>query len=261
MQQILALDFDGTSVDDDGVLGSESIAALEAAKEKGWLVCFVTGRRDIDMIYMDDSWRVADYLVLNNGGKIMRVKDDAVLYNVLVNGGDARRLLQHCLENHLQIYAVSGREWWVNKETEEGREYAASLGSFPILFDQVDRVPWNRLEGFMVTQDGDEVGQWIAREKLHLEVLPSEPGCIDVMEAGVSKEGGLFQLARYESISLERSVAVGNYSNDIGMLRCVGTSVAVASALDEVKEIADYVTRRDHNHDAVAEVVQRFVLK
>lgn len=260
MQRILALDLDGTSVDDQGNLGRKSVEAIRAAQQRNWLVCFVSGRREIDMLYMDDSWRVADYMILNNGGKIIRVEDDAVLHNVYINKTDALELLTHCLTEDLQIYAVNGTNWWVNRENDSGRAYAETLGSYPTLFSRATQLPYDRIEGFMVTEDGDAVGAWIAEQCMRLEVLPSEPGCIDVMEAGVSKDAGLRKLAELLNLSLAGSVAVGNYSNDIDMLRCAEVSVAVASALDEVKDIADYITVADHNQDAVAEVVERFIL-
>ncbi len=44
------------------------------------------------------------------------------------------------------------------------------------------------------------------------------------------------------------------------MIQNAGIGVAVANALPEVKAAADYVTQRDNDHDAVVEIVEKFLL-
>lgn len=258
--RLLALDLDGTSLEDGGSLGEENRAALLRARRVGWTVCFVTGRREVDMRPLGDLSRWVDYLLLNNGGKLIRAADGEVLRNVLVNGRDSRALAEGCLEHGWQLYAVSGRRWWVNLITASGRAYAEHLGVQPMGFSRAEELPWRELEGFMITRDARRVSDWIAAQGLELEVLFSEPDTIDVMQRGVCKRSGVCALAGLLGCTLEDTIAVGNYTNDLDMIRGAGVGVAVRDALEEVRQAADYVTRRDHNHGAVAEVVERFVL-
>ena len=44
------------------------------------------------------------------------------------------------------------------------------------------------------------------------------------------------------------------------MIRGAGIGVAVANALPEVKAEADYVTENDCDHDAVAEIVEQYMM-
>lgn len=46
--------------------------------------------------------------------------------------------------------------------------------------------------------------------------------------------------------------------NDISMLRYAGLGVAMANAREQVKDVANYITERDNDHDGVAEVIERF---
>lgn len=259
--RMLALDLDGTSVNTAGQFDTDTLLALEEAKRRGWIVSLVTGRRDVDMLPLGESWRVADYLLLNNGGKTVRAADGAVIRNVLVEARDAARVIGHCLAGNLQIYVLADRRWWVNKMTPQGREYINHVGLEPERLVSVDQVPLDAVEGFMITQDGDAVGRWLAGEGMDLEVIDSEPGCIDVMRAGVTKGAGILALAETTGTPLANIVAVGNYTNDIDMIAAAGVGVAVANALDEVKQAADYVTERDHANGAVAEVVEKFILR
>lgn len=43
------------------------------------------------------------------------------------------------------------------------------------------------------------------------------------------------------------------------MIKAAGLGVSVANGREFVKEIADYVTEADNNHDPVAEVIEKFI--
>ena len=55
-------------------------------------------------------------------------------------------------------------------------------------------------------------------------------------------------------------IAAGDYNNDLEMIQNAGVGVAVQNALPQVKAAADYVTPHDNNHDAVADIVEKFLL-
>jgi hydroxymethylpyrimidine pyrophosphatase-like HAD family hydrolase len=45
------------------------------------------------------------------------------------------------------------------------------------------------------------------------------------------------------------------------MIKAAALGSAVNNAHDEVKKIADYIAENDNEHSAVAEVIEKFVLK
>ena len=55
-------------------------------------------------------------------------------------------------------------------------------------------------------------------------------------------------------IDPRRTIAVGDYDNDIGMLRTAGLGVAVANATEAVKAAADMITVSNEQH-AIAAVI------
>ena len=112
----------------------------------------------------------------------------------------------------------------------------------------------------MATIDLEPVCRFIDQLRLPMSYTPSEDQCVDIMTLGISKWGGLQRLARLLEIPDERIIAAGDYNNDIEMIQGAGIGVAVGNALDEVKAAADYVTKRDNDHDAIAEIVEKFLL-
>ncbi len=75
----------------------------------------------------------------------------------------------------------------------------------------------------------------------------------------MDKGAAVLQLCRILGISPEQAVAVGDESNDISMIKEAGIGVAVKNAVSAAKEAADYITQNDNNHDAVAEVIEKFM--
>ena len=71
------------------------------------------------------------------------------------------------------------------------------------------------------------------------------------------KGAALLALAEEQSFDLERMVYVGNDVNDLGCMDLVGFSVAVADAVAQVRERADWVLARAGGRGAVRELCER----
>lgn len=258
---LLALDLDGTTCNDEGCLGEKTKQALAAARRAGHTVVFATGRRDVDMLPLGEDYRCADYLALNNGGKLVRTADGAVLANTLVDPAAARTLVERCLKEDWILHVVSGLYWSVNRRDEGLWDYVEKVGVVPKLFDSPDQVPLDAIEGFMATADRDPICRFIDEAGLPLVHVHSEPACVDIMPGGITKWHGLSKLAEILKVPTGRIIAAGDYNNDLEMIQNAGVGVAVANALPGVKAAADYVTPHDNNHDAVADIVEHFLLK
>ena len=93
-----------------------------------------------------------------------------------------------------------------------------------------------------------------------LDVVYSSNRYLEFNAPGVNKGAGLLALAERLGIAPEETMAIGDNSNDVPMLRAAGLGVAVANASDEALEAADYVCEADNNAGGVAEAIERFVL-
>ncbi len=71
---------------------------------------------------------------------------------------------------------------------------------------------------------------------------------------------GLEELIRMSKIPAEAIAYAGDDLPDLPVMRKVGFSAAVANAVDEVKQAADYVTKRKGGSGAAREVIE-YILK
>jgi len=258
-RKLLAMDLDGTAVKDDYSMCQSSILAIQKAQKHGHVVCFVTGRRDVDMLSLGEEQYCVDYHILNNGGKIVHCKDKKVIANKTIDNNASRQLIEYALNNNLQIHIVDGMTWQVSKMTKETLDYANTLGVIPEEFSSISNINYKNLEGMMATSDLKPIAEYIDSKQLNMTYIHSEPGTIDIIAKNVNKWSGILELARIENIGIKDVIAVGNYYNDIDMIERAGTGIAVANSVEEVKKVADYVTKQDNNHNAVEEIIDLII--
>ncbi len=81
----------------------------------------------------------------------------------------------------------------------------------------------------------------------------------EIMPAGASKATALQQLCVLAGLPRENSIFIGDYYNDIEIMRTAGYSVAVANAPDLVKSAADEVTMCTCSEGAVGEYLYKLM--
>ena len=81
----------------------------------------------------------------------------------------------------------------------------------------------------------------------------------------VVMQGNDDKLAQYEKVKQQFNLAdeeicyIGDDVPDLPVLQKVGFAVAVSTARDELKQICDYITKRDGGHSAVREVIDKIL--
>lgn len=104
-----------------------------------------------------------------------------------------------------------------------------------------------------------EVSSAIAALGLDLEIIFNKQDVM-VLPGGVNKATGLRAGLEMINISASDIIAIGDAENDLAFLEACGFAVAVANALESVKEAADFVTSLPSG-DGVAEFINEHLLK
>lgn len=80
-----------------------------------------------------------------------------------------------------------------------------------------------------------------------------------ITHAEATKQHGIFEVAKILSINTHDFIGIGDSYNDFPLLMACGLKVAIGNAVDELKEISDYIAPSVYE-DGVAEVINKFVL-
>lgn len=123
-----------------------------------------------------------------------------------------------------------------------------------------DELPdgWFKVLFIMDSAIQAEVWQYMQdRQYPDVVFIKSSEIYLEMMPIGVSKGDALLKLARLLGIEAENTAGIGDYNNDIELIRKAGVGFAVANAPDEIRTLAD-VTAPDCDQDAVAWAINYF---
>ncbi len=80
---------------------------------------------------------------------------------------------------------------------------------------------------------------------------------VTVLHPKGDKAHALKYLEEMEGVSVEKTTVFGDSHNDLGLFKYAGRKIAVANAIDEIKQSADIVLPDSNDEDAVAKFINR----
>lgn len=239
--KLVALDMDGTLLNNKGQVSEANRQAIKAAKDKGIFVVLSTGRSLTTSREHADSLELDSYLVTVNGSEIWDDKRELVERN-LVKSEHIEWMWKLTQQHNTKFWAISTERNWHNEMPED-----------------LHTVEWMKF-GFNI--DDDETRAIIMKElqeKGEFELSNSTLKNIEVNSAGINKAKGLELVCNRLGLEMKHVMAVGDSLNDLAMIKASGLGVAMGNAQDVVKESADWVTATNEE-DGVAKAIQKWVL-
>jgi HAD superfamily hydrolase (TIGR01484 family) len=201
-----------------GHVDAVTIAALQRLRESGRKLLLVTGRELSDLLRVFPEAGIFDLIVAENGA-----------------------FLLYPLSREVRMLASPPPQ------------------SFPQLLRQrgVNQLSVGRV--IVATQEQYEtvVRQTIAELGLDLQIILNK-GSVMVLPYGVDKASGLRAALDELALPLDAVVGVGDAENDYAFLEICGCSVAVANALQSVKDRSTFTTASGHG-TGVCELIEQLV--
>ncbi|MCI5873703.1 MAG: HAD hydrolase family protein [Clostridiales bacterium] len=111
--------------------------------------------------------------------------------------------------------------------------------------------------GFRLMRDKGILCGIITGENTTLVARRAQKLKLDILKMGVTDKLSVVQeICMQYGITMQEVAYVGDDVNDKELLKAVGFSASVPGAMEEVKEIVDYVTKRSGGNGAVREVIE-----
>ena len=267
--RLIAVDLDGTVLNDRKQLTPRTAAALTEAAARGVEIVPATGRTAAGLPAELLALPGVHYAITSNGARTADLASGSAIRNYLP------------LDKALAAFDVLARYDCMADLFQDGKGYttaanrAAAYRFVPDnLRDYVlrTRTPLPDLRAFIASQERgiekltifflDEAERqraWAEVAALGVDVVSSLPLNMEINAAGVNKGAGLLALAEQLGLPASALMACGDGGNDTAMVAAAGLGVAMANAFPEVKAAARYVTA-SNNEDGVARAVETFVL-
>jgi Cof subfamily protein (haloacid dehalogenase superfamily) len=279
MVKLIAVDLDGTLLNDEIKISDRNIEALQTAKEKGIEIVVATGRANFDAATFFKEIGLNPWIIATNGATIHR--PDGTLYqsipldkqgaiDILITLEKEQYYYEAFIENKICAPKYGEKILYDELEIEVRSKEEAALyrRGTEIQFGQsgFTFIPsYKELTGTDIDiynilvisykEEKLENGWMKFKGQPGLTTVQSGRYNFHLQHEQASKGNALRLLAKELGIHLSQTAAIGDNHNDISMLQIVGKSAAMGNADERVKEICDVVTR-NHNEDGVALFIQ-----
>lgn len=272
---LIVMDLDGTLLRGDYTISSRTMKCLEKCSEKGHKIMFCTGRRwkKVTPILKDIAFPV--YCALNNGVVLRKSNSMELIFKKFLPYKFYKELVIEFREmNLIPIVHIFDDKVDFIFDDFQGKENAyldnyieKNKGKYQKVGDLLDHEDENIIQFCIM----DHIGALEPAEKkikkiygnsLNIHVVRNVQylGCaLEVLSRDASKYSAAKYVMDLHGIEYEKMIAFGDDINDLELLKKAGFSVAMGNALDEVKEMADMVTK-SNNQDGVAIVLEKMLL-
>ena len=266
-KKILVLDIDGTLTNSKKEITPTTLKALIRIQEMGHSVMLASGRPTPGMKRFASELcleKFGGYLLSFNGGKIVNCKTEEVVYQKTLPTDVIPELYEFAKENDCGIITYRGNEVLSGTRMDEYIELETRINAMPVTevdnFVECITFPVNKCLMTAPIEKAEQLEK-ILQEKYHnvLSVYRSEPFFIEIMPENVDKASSLDHMLPLIGLTKEDAICCGDGYNDITMIAYAGVGVAMANAREEVKKVADYITK-SNDEDGLVEVIEKFVL-
>jgi hydroxymethylpyrimidine pyrophosphatase-like HAD family hydrolase len=255
--KLLAVDLDGTLLDTRGQPHERDVRAIRAALAEGVRVSIVTGRLYSGTRAFVETLGLYGAVACADGSHLVHAQSHTTLLHHGVRGGAATLLRDAVARARLATFVFArdaighdpsgapfvdyvatwsrdirmeadayGHELW---QAEDGVTAVVALGAREQVVQAVEDLgrdlPTALLVAMFPVRRGTHLGTW----------------AIVARAAGTTKGTAIRWIANHEGVSLEETVCVGDWINDVPMFEVAGRSFAMGQAPDEVKAKASDV--------------------
>lgn len=269
--RVIALDLDGTLLDNQKRILPQSLAALAEARAAGIQVVIVTGRHHVAIHPFYQALQIDTPAICCNGTYLYDFQQKKVLAADPLAKDQAKLVLQMLKQSNIHglmyvddamLYQetsghVTRSLAWADTLPQAQRPTLLQVDSLVQAADNAQAI-WKFATSHSDIPALRNFADTVEKE-LGLACEWSWHDQVDIAKGGNSKGNRLQQWVESQGFTMDQVVAFGDNYNDLSMLEAAGLGVAMGNADDAIKQRADLVIA-DHLQPGIAEVIRTRVL-
>lgn len=245
MIKAIALDLDGTLLNDKKEITEENQKVLQELNKLGYEIVIATGRAYSATKNLVKNLDIPLDIVCYNGAKIVSLKDDKVIFEEPLDEEIVKKLvnLSHETKTHLNLY--QDEIWYVENDLNwETEYYSKSIGMNAIKKDFETFKDFKMTKALFIDKNKKLKELEIKLNDLfgkNVYMAFSQEKYLEVLNKNVNKAKTLEKVLNNKNILMSECIAFGDAENDIEMIESVGYGVAMGNATEKVKKVAKYI--------------------
>ena len=271
MIKLIAIDMDGTLLNEKKHIEKAQKEAIHEAIEAGIKIVLCTGRPLYGILpfYKELGLQELDqegYVILNNGCSVHKTKDWELIECSEITPDDMEHLYKFSEKYDINFTLVDEMHYFNigRKPTKE------LIMDAQFVFSDITDITLEEAKSgkykivkVMFLGDPEEMKKFQTEYedtiKERYEGVLSQSYVYEVLPKGYNKGTGLKNLAEKLGIKQEEVMAIGDGNNDVEMLEYANYGVAMGNASKLVRNAAKYTTDTNEN-DGVAKAIRKYAL-
>lgn len=288
MYKLVAIDLDGTMLNQYGIVTEKTKKAIQNVIQKGTEIVIASGRPIDSIKTIAKEIGSEKYFIAGNGALIYDIQKDEIIYDKFLSKQKVLEIIKICEENSISynVYtdqtilatALKYNVLYYQKENlkkEESKQTKISI--IENMYEYVKERKEEKILKITICDESQAVFQSIIRKlrkiegievldvshmsrktiKQGTEEIMVEYYYTEITMKNVDKWEALKHLIEKLGISKEEVMAIGDNVNDKKMIQEAGLGVIMEGSTPEVTKIADYITL-SNKEDGVANVLEKF---
>lgn len=256
---LICTDLDGTLLRNDKTISSENIEAIEYFKKCGGFFTIVTGRMPHTAFDICEDARInAPFGCVNGAGLYDYYKGEYIWKLALPDGFNE---LIEPIDENMRDVGIQVNTFY--------KTYFSRENSIMKLFRKVTKAPnlvcnYKDVEGPIAKilfgiETEEEMQQVIKILDNHplaekFDFVRSERYLYEILPKGIGKGTAITKLCECLGLDKNKTIAIGDYNNDISMFNSAKIGIAVSNACKDALDVADFITVSNEEH-AIAQVI------
>ena len=254
-------DMDGTLLNNDKTVSQKNIDAINRFRESGGMFILSTGRLlQATRSYFGITGK--DPCILCNGGMIYDCGTRAIKWSDGLERRSAFDMTRRIIERFPDVCAeicLEDKVYDINLNEIE-KEHWKKAGFTAEVVDSLDDVPDGVISKILYAMREErinDVAEFCSTLEDHNKVnfVASATVFYEMLPLNASKGAAMKRLIDLYGLEGYRIVAMGDYDNDMEMLRLADVSACPCNAQSCVRDICDIVTESDCEGGSVADVI------
>ena len=256
---LICTDLDGTLLKNDKTISRENIEAIEYFKHEGGYFTFVTGRMPFFVSYVLDTIKPnAPFGCVNGAGLYDGRKGEYVWKAVMPN--NVIELVKYIDNNFsdvgIQVNTYYKTYFCRENQTMKNFRKVTKLENIVCHYNDVQEPIAKILFGSENEEEIQKIEKMLKSHPLanEFDFIRSERTLYEILPKGIGKGTSIINLYRHLNVNVNRTIAIGDYNNDISMFKAAGIGIAVSNACKAALDAADFITVSNEEH-AIARVI------
>ena len=267
MIKILAVDMDGTCLDSNGQMATETLEALKTASERGILVVPTTGRNTNCLPKALKNQSFYRYIISSNGSLVVDTEDNKILFEACIDSETGAEFLEKTKGMLIFKAAHMERDFYTQgrilqymvkrffKDETANIIYVRNL----VKYIRKHRMQIEEFQFFYKDEGYREKIKKIIADYPQLTVAHSK-GYAEIYNKKGSKGTALLALGESLGITADEIACVGDEENDISMFDVAGLPMAMGNAIEPIKQRAKVILPTN-DEKGVATAIYEYILK